>query len=63
MVKNKADEVVDIQKWDGTAYVSLKDSPIKSKFFGNIKAYNNDIYQRMAIDALNTNKITPYKSF
>ena len=61
VVKNESDEVVDIQKWDGTAYVPLKDSPIKSKFFGNIKAYNNDIYQRMAIDALNTNKITMLK--
>lgn len=61
VIKNIDGDVVDIQKWNGTSFVRINDNPMKTKFFGTIKPYNGDIFQRMAFDALYSNKITMLK--
>lgn len=61
IIKNEVGELVDIKKWDGEAYVRINDAPLKSKFYGDVKAYNGDMYQRIAIDALRSNKMIMIK--
>lgn len=48
-------------KWDGSSYVRVKIPTIKSKFYGNVKPYQGDIYQQMALDSMATNQLTVLK--
>lgn len=51
--------MIDLRKWDGEEFRYLKDKPLKSKWFGEIKPI--DIYQRMALDSFRTNQLTVLK--
>lgn len=61
IIKNPHGEVVDALKWDGERYQALRRITMKSSAFGNVKPYNNDIYQQLAIDSLATNQVTMLK--
>lgn len=53
--------IVDIRVWTGTTHRYLKYSNFNSQWFGEIKPYQNDPYQKMAFDSLASNKITMLK--
>ena len=50
---------VDVRKWNGFEFVALKEKIPKTLQFGTVKA--KDVYQRMVIDSIYTNKITMIK--
>ena len=60
-ILNKDKEIVDTLVWTGDHYRPLKYSSLNSNYFGEIKAYKNDIYQAMLIDSFLHNKITMVK--
>ena len=61
IIDNPAGEFVDALRWDGSRYQQLKRTPLKSSMFGNVRPYDNDIYQQLAIDSMSNNKITMLK--
>lgn len=61
ILKNHNDVIVDKFVWDGNTHEYIKFGQIKSTYFGNIKPYNGDIYQQLALDSLSNNKITMLK--
>ena len=56
IVKNQDVDVIDTFKWNGNAYVATEYKAIKTSMFGTTRA--KDIYQKIALDSLATNKIT-----
>ena len=50
---------VDVRKWNGYDFVTLKEKIPKTMQFGAVKA--KDVYQRMAIDSMYTNQLTMIK--
>lgn len=58
VLRNQEQEVIDLRKWDGQGYRYLDTKPLTSKWFGKIAPYNNDIYQKMALDSLQSNQLT-----
>lgn len=50
---------VDVRKWNGLEFVALKEKIPKTLQFGIIKS--KDVYQRMAIDSMYTNRLTMIK--
>ena len=63
ILKNSDNEVVDKLKWNGERYVPISYGNIKSFYFGEIKPYQNDPYQALAIDSFLNNKITLVKGY
>lgn len=61
IIKDTNGEVVDKYKWTEEGHKALKASSFKSDWFGTIKPYNGDIYQQLAVDMLQTNKISMIK--
>ncbi len=61
VIKNAEGDYIDALKWDGDRYQPLRRSSMKSSAFGNVKPYNNDIYQQLAIDSMSTNQVTMLK--
>lgn len=58
VLKNQEKEVVDLRKWDGSSHKYLNISGFNSRWFGKTNPINNDIYQKMLFDSLNTNQFT-----
>lgn len=54
VVKNTKDEVVDVRKWDGNAFVQLKYGNIANAYMGTVKPRN--LEQRMAFDMLQSDR-------
>lgn len=54
-------EVVDRLCWTGETHRSLNYNDFNSNFFGVVKPVKNDVYQQLAFDSLNNNKITMIK--
>ena len=50
---------IDVRKWNGSEFVALKEKIPKTLQFGIIKS--KDVYQRMAIDSMYTNRLTMIK--
>ena len=61
IVKNKDGEIKDRLRWDGNEFQPVKVPGIKSVLFGQVKPYNGDVYQMLAIDSMANNKITMIK--
>lgn len=61
IIRDQAGEVVDKLRWDGYVYQNIKFPTIKSTYLGNIKPYNGDVYQQLALNSFNTNQITMIK--
>lgn len=56
VLKNDRGETVDGLKWTSEGYIGIKNVPIKSQMFGNIKPL--DMIQSFAIDSIINNDIT-----
>lgn len=61
IIRNDNDEVVDIRVWTGSEHRYLKYGDFNSLWFGKIKPYEKDIYQKLLFDSLLNNKITMVK--
>ena len=61
IVRNEAREIVDRLVWTGDTYRNLQFNNFNSKWFGEVKPLKGDIYQQLAFDSLNNNKITMIK--
>lgn len=61
VIKNTDGKVVDCYRWDGSKNTPVKYNNVKSKYLGNIKPYNGDVYQQCALDSLFHNQITMLK--
>ncbi len=53
--------IVDIRVWTGTDHRYLKYGDFNSIWFGKIKPYEKDVYQKLLFDSLLNNKITMVK--
>lgn len=60
ILKNTDGEVVDKFRWDGKigSLMPVKKYSMKTTWFGDIKPYNNDVYQQLLIDCFRNNQIT-----
>lgn len=54
-------EVADIYAWTGTEHRYLNYKNFNSIWFGSIKPYEKDVYQKLVFDSLTNNKITMIK--
>jgi predicted ribonuclease YlaK len=61
IIKDKDNKIVDLRVWTGDEFKYLVSKPIKSKWFGKIVPYQDDIYQKMLFDSLRNNKLTLVK--
>ena len=61
IVKNKEGNIVDKLCWTGEGYRHLTYNSFKSDHFGTVKPMKDDIYQALAADSLENNKITLIK--
>jgi predicted ribonuclease YlaK len=61
IIKGEDGEIKDKLRWDGNEFQHVKFPTIKSTLFGQVKPYNGDEYQQLALDSLNNNKITMLK--
>ena len=57
----RTNDIIDIKVWTGTNYRFLKYNNFNSDWFGKIKPYENDPYQKLLCDSLVNNKITMVK--
>ena len=53
--------IIDIRAWTGSEHRFLNYNNLNSNWFGKIKPYDNDPYQKLLCDSLNNNKITMVK--
>lgn len=53
--------IIDTRVWTGTEHRYLKYGDFESIWFGKIKPYEKDIYQKLLFDSLMNNKITMIK--
>lgn len=61
LVKNENNEIVDRLCWTGENYRHLSYENFKSNYFGNVRPMKDDVYQALAADSLENNKITMIK--
>jgi predicted ribonuclease YlaK len=61
VLKNQEGEVIDLRKWSGEAHEYLNTEAFDSRWFGKIRPYNGDLYQKLLFDSLHTNPITMIK--
>ena len=61
IIKGADGEVKDKLRWDGNEFLPVKVPNVKSVLFGQVKPYNGDVYQMLAIDSLMANRITMLK--
>ena len=61
LVKNEKGEIVDRLCWTGENYRHLSYENFKSNYFGNVRPMKDDVYQALAADSLENNKITMIK--
>lgn len=52
---------IDILKWTERGHEHIVTTAFDSKWFGKVKPYNGDIYQKMLFDSLLSNQITMIK--
>lgn len=58
VIRDTENKVVDLRVWTGDNYRYLTNESFNSKWFGKVKPFQNDIYQKMAIDSLHNNQLT-----
>ena len=61
IVKDKEGNIVDKLCWTGEGYRHLTYNSFKSDYFGTVKPMKDDVYQALAADSLENNKITLIK--
>lgn len=58
LIKNIQGEEIDVYCWNGSTHRQLNAYGFFSDYFGELKPYKKDIYQRMAFDSLANNQLT-----
>lgn len=61
IVKDKECNIVDKLCWTGEGYRHLTYNSFKSDYFGTVKPMKDDVYQALAADSLENNRITLIK--
>ena len=61
IVKDKEGNIVDKLCWTGEGYRHLTYNSFKSDYFGTVKPMKDDVYQALAADSLENNRITLIK--
>lgn len=61
ILKDITGEIVDTRVWTGSDHRYLKYGSFDSTWFGKIKPYKKDIYQKLLFDSLMNNRITMIK--
>lgn len=61
LIKDNSGNIVDKLCWTGEDYRHLTYNTFKSNYFGNVKPMKDDVYQALAADSLENNKITMIK--
>lgn len=61
IIKDSTGKIVEKRKWTDNGYVPIKFSKMKSEYYGDVKPYNGDIYQQLALDSFANNQITMIK--
>lgn len=61
IIRDTEGKVVDIRVWTGSTHRNLKYSTCNSRWFGKVKPYEGDVYQKLLFDSLNNNRITLIK--
>ena len=58
LIYGQEEEVIDVYKWTNNHYDSIPFRKEESTMFGTIAPKNGDIYQKLALDTLNTNQVS-----
>lgn len=61
IIKNKNGDIVDVRVWTGKEHRYLNHGNFDSIWFGKIRPYEKDVYQKLLFDSLMNNKITLIK--
>ena len=61
ILRDNANSIIDVRVWTGTEHRYLRFGDFNSQWFGKVKPYNGDIYQKLLFDSLSNNKITLVK--
>lgn len=61
IIKDSEGNVIDTRVWTGTTHRYIKHGSFESMWFGTIKPYEKDVYQKLLFDSLMNNKITMIK--
>lgn len=58
LITDNNNKIIDKYKWTAEGYVKVPFCKAESKMFGKITPYNQDPYQQLALDSLESNQIT-----
>lgn len=61
ILRDNANSIIDVRVWTGKEHRYLRFGDFNSQWFGKVKPYNGDIYQKFLFDSLSNNKITLVK--
>lgn len=61
ILRDNANSIIDVRVWTGVEHRYLRFGDFNSQWFGKVKPYNGDIYQKLLFDSLSNNKITLVK--
>lgn len=61
IIRDSNGQIVDLRVWTGSDHRYLNYNDFNSVWFGNIKPYHGDVYQKLLFDSLANNKITLIK--
>lgn len=61
IIRDSEENVIDARVWTGSTHRYLKHADFDSIWFGKVRPYEKDIYQKLLFDSLMTNKITMIK--
>ena len=58
IVRDKDKGISGLFKWSGDTHIAIEYKGFKTAMFGAVKAKDNDVYQKLALDSLASNKLT-----
>ena len=61
ILRDNVNSIIDVRVWTGKEHRYLRFGDFNSQWFGKVKPYNGDIYQKLLFDSLSNNKITLVK--
>lgn len=61
ILRDSTNSIIDVRVWTGKEHRYLRFGDFNSQWFGKVKPYNGDIYQKLLFDSLSNNKITLVK--
>ena len=61
ILRDNVNSIIDVRVWTSKEHRYLRFGDFNSQWFGKVKPYNGDIYQKLLFDSLSNNKITLVK--